>query len=361
MPRCSLRSVLCSILILLFSSLVAHAEAPLQKIRFGFSGRAITPIIVNILIAEKLGFYKEEGLTMEVIPLGSNAATMQALQSKRVEFGAGTAAFHLPVVAKGENVPLINYFEFTYPFKYAMAVKPDSAVTAFPQLKGKRIGISKFGVNEYPIGKALLALSNVDPEKDVTWLAVGEGVTAGIALKNGAVDALIYDDTGFGTIEAAGIPIRYLAIPGGVPEIGGVFIQSHVDTLKEHRDWAVGFARAVAKSSVFVQRNPEAAAYAFIEMFPQAAPKGVSIQQQVKAIQTSVVKRMPLYSPYDKSITKWGYIKGSEWEAEVKFADLEGKVGDLSRLYTNDLIDDINRFDADAIRKFADQYPLPYK
>ena len=39
----------------------------------------------------------------------------------------------------------------------------------------------------------------------MTWIAVGAGVTAGVALQRGVIDALAYFDTGFGQIDAAGI------------------------------------------------------------------------------------------------------------------------------------------------------------
>ena len=62
----------------------------------------------------------------------------------------------------------------------------------------------------------------IDPNKDVSWLAVGEGSTAGVALTRGDIDALGYFDSGFGTIENAGIKLRYLPRPSKVPMIGGL-------------------------------------------------------------------------------------------------------------------------------------------
>jgi len=355
------RTLGCTAAITICLVLSAAAQETLKQIRFGFATKAVSPIIVNVLIPERLGYYREEGLTVEAIPLGSNAAVMRSLEQKRVDFGTGVAAFQLPILARGEELPLINFFEFTYPFKYAMAVLPDSPAKSMADLKGKRLAVSGFGMAEYPIGQTLMRLAGVDPEKEVSWLAVGEGVTAGLALQRGEADALFYFDTGFGTIESAGIKLRYLPIPPGVPQIGGVFFSTHRDMLRDHRDRAIGFARAAARAQIFIQENPEAAAYLFLQMFPEAAPKGVSIDKQVSAIMSSIVKRAPFYSPFDKSITKWGYIKESEWFDEIKFAGLEGKINNPSAMYTNDLIDDINRFDAESIRRQAGAFPLPYK
>ena len=45
----------------------------LTKIAMGFGIKSINPIIINILIGEGLGYYKEEGLKFTAKPLGTNS------------------------------------------------------------------------------------------------------------------------------------------------------------------------------------------------------------------------------------------------------------------------------------------------
>lgn len=337
------------------------AAQNLKKIRFAIATKTVSPIIINILIPEYLGYFKDEGLSCETIPLGSNAAVMAALEAKRTEFGVGVPSFQIPLVAKGEKLPAVNFYEYAYPFKWSIAVKPDSAAKTLTDLRGKKVGVSSFGQSDFPVGKALLHLVKLDPEKDVQWLAVGENITAGQALQRGDIDALMYYDTGFGAIEAAGIAMRYLPLPPNVPKVGGLYISATRDYIKENRATAIGIARATARTQVFIQANPEAAAYAFLQMFPEAAPRAMSVEDQVKAIMVPVVKRMPLYSHYDKSITKWGFISASEWGDEVTFAELSAKVKDTSGFFTNELIDEINKFDAEKVKQDAKNFKLPYR
>ena len=42
-----------------------------------------------------------------------------------------------------------------------------------------------------------------------------------------------------------------------------------------------------------------------------------------------------------------------EWQAQVGFTGLEGQIKDIAPVFTTDLIDEINKFDADAIRAKA--------
>ena len=112
-------------------------------------------------------------------------------------------------------------------------VNPGSPIKKLSDMKGKRMGVHNMGTSEYQVGRILISLSGLDPDKDVEWLAVGEA--AGNALVKGDVDALIYFDTAFGTIEASGIKLDYLPLPPNIPEVGGLFIAATTKEFKERR------------------------------------------------------------------------------------------------------------------------------
>lgn len=195
----------------------------LRTVRFGTGIKAISPLVINTLIGEGLGYNKGEGFRLDPMPLGTNANVQIAVDKGDAEFGIGTPSFQLPLLAKGELGDSVNFYEYTYPYKWDVAVPPGSAIKSYRDLKGKKIGVSSLGGTEYPVTRNVLKTLGIDPDKDVSWLAVGQGVTAGVALQRKAVDALAYYDVGFGQIEAAGIKIDYLPRPKDVPLIGGQF------------------------------------------------------------------------------------------------------------------------------------------
>ncbi|MBN8963970.1 MAG: ABC transporter substrate-binding protein, partial [Rhizobiales bacterium] len=256
----------------------------LRKIRMGFGIKSINPIVINILIAEGLGYTKQEGLAFTPVALGTNSNVQIALDKGDIEFGVGTPSFQFPLFAKGQLPPIVNYYEYTYPYKWDVAVKPESVIQKYQDLKGKKIGVSDLGTTDYPVTRAVLQNLGIDPDKDVTWTAVGAGVSAGVALQRGVIDALAYFDTGFGQIDAAGIAMRMLPRPEKVPLIGGLYISARADYLKNNRKTAVGFARAVNKASEFLLTNPEAGAQVFVKMYPETAPRGASQADAVKSI-----------------------------------------------------------------------------
>lgn len=331
----------------------------LTKVRYGFANKSVSSDVLNLVIGQQLGYYREEGLDADFVPLGSTAAVLAEVAAGRIDIALGVPSFQIPLVVSGQQLPAINYFEHTYPFKYGISVTPRSSITALGQLKGKRIGVSSFGTTDYPVGKVILTIAGLDTEKDVTWLAVGEGITAGQALVRGDIDALMYYDTGFGQIEAAGIALRSLPLPPNLPKVGGIYLSASPETLKKRANVAVGFARAVAKAETFIMTNPAAAVYNFIQMFPQAAPQGVSLAEQIRTIEIPLARRSRLYRCYDPAVHQLGYILPSEWVAEIRFVGAQSKVPNPNDFFTNDFAREINRFNVEAIRKQASEFKVP--
>ena len=318
----------------------------LRKIRMAFGIKSVNPIIINILISEQLGYTKEEGLQFTPVAVGTNSNAQIAVDKGDVEFAVGTPSFQFPLFAKGQLPPIVNYYEYTYPYKWDIAVKPESGVQKYEDLKGKKIGVSDLGTTDYPVTRAVLKNIGVDPDKDVTWTAVGAGVSAGVALQRGVIDALAYFDTGFGQIDAAGIPIRMLPRPANVPLVGGLFISAMSNFIKDNRKICVGFARAVNKASEYLLANPEAGARAFLKLYPETAPRGASEADAVKSILFAAKRRIPLYRPPYPD-TKMGFIREEELLTDAKFQGLDIK--DIKPIYANDLIDEINNYDRNKI------------
>jgi NitT/TauT family transport system substrate-binding protein len=327
----------------------------LRKIRMGFGIKSVNPIVINILISEGLGYTREEGLSFAPVALGTNANVQIALDKGDVEFGVGAPSFQFPLFAKGQLPPIVNYYEYTYPYKWDVAVKPDSGIQRYEDLKGKKIGVSDLGTTDYPVTRAVLQNLGIDPDKDVTWTTVGAGVSAGVALQRGVIDALAYFDTGFGQIDAAGIEMRMLSRPANIPLIGGLFISARADFLKNNRKTAIGFARAVSKASEFLLANPEAGARVFIKMYPETAPRGASEADAVKSILFAAIRRIPLFRPPYPN-TKMGFIRESELMLDAKFLDLDIK--DITPMFTNDMIDEINNYDRDKVIAQAKAYKI---
>ncbi|OZI23866.1 ABC transporter substrate-binding protein [Bordetella genomosp. 9] len=327
--------------------------AELKPVRFGIGQKAMAPNVINCVIGEVLGFNKEEGLTIRPQALGGNSNVQVAVDRGDVDIGIGVPSFGLPLLAKGEWNTSMNYYEYTYPYKWDIVVKPGSDIKSYQDLKGKKIGVSDFAATDYPVTKNVLKSLGIDPEKDVKFVAVGNGVPAGVALERGAIDALSYYDTGFGQIEAAGIAITFLPRPDKLPMVGGQFLMARKETFNSQRDMLVGYGRSVCKASQFILADPDAGARAFLAMYPEAAPRGSGKAEAVKSILNAISRRIKLYNPPYPN-TKMGAINETEFQQEAELNQLNIK--DFKTFYTNSLIDDINKFDVAKIQAMAKSY-----
>jgi NitT/TauT family transport system substrate-binding protein len=333
---------------------LAFAQS-LPKLKFGMGTKTMNASTINMVIGEGLGYNKQEGFSIEPVPLGSSTNIFIGLDKGDLAFGVGAPSFQLPLFAKGELPPIVNFYEYTYPYKWDVAVQPDAAFKSYEDLKGKKIGISGFGTTDYPVTRAVFQNLRIDPDRDVQWVAVGEGTTAGVALQRGSIDALAYFDTGFGQLEAAGMPMRILPRPQNVPMIGGFFVSARTDQLQKNRKLAIGFGRSGAKATEFVLANPQAGAKVLLDMYPDLAPRAVAPDVALKTVLAPVLRRMQLYRPPYPNL-KMGAIQEEELQREAEFLSL--KIASVKPLYTNDLIDEINEFDRKAIIEQAKAYKV---
>jgi NitT/TauT family transport system substrate-binding protein len=327
--------------------------ADLRPVKLGVGLKAMSPIVINLVIGEVLGYAKEEGLALTVQALGTNGNVQVATDRGDVDIGVGVPSFGLPMLAQGQWKTSKNFYEYTYPYKWDIAVGPDSSVSSYAALKGKRIGVSDFGATDYPVTRNVMRSLGMDPDKDFQWIAVGNGVPAGVALQRGAIDALAYYDTGFGQIEAAGIPFKLVQRPEKLPLVGGQFLETRVQTLEKDRALVVGVGRTVCKASRFILANPKAGAQAFLRMYPETAPRGSTPEAAVAAVLQAIGRRIKLYEPPYPG-AKMGSINVDEFKTEAAMNNF--KIDDFSPFYTNDFINDINNFDVAKIEAQAKSY-----
>lgn len=322
-------------------------------VTFAFVGQAVSPLAANFTAGIELGYYEEEGIgPVEIIAMSDFAAQTAALGSGDVQLAVGSPTFMLNQAASGEEQPGIAYYAYTYPFKYDWAVAPDSEIQSASELAGMTVGVDDLGRIAPIIAEALLEDAGVEYDS-VSVIATGGGVTGGQALEAGEIDVMLADDTMLGQWEVAGIDYRLLERPEEVPLIGSFYIATTQELMDERPDVVIGFARAVAKGSVFVSENLECGAAIFLKQFPQAAPQGASTEEAIDDIATIVGKRAPLWSPENIGESQWGVTIPEMWAAEVQYQGIEAEEELYADLYTNEFIEEINDFDVEAVREAA--------
>jgi NitT/TauT family transport system substrate-binding protein len=332
------------------------STAGLTSITIGTPNAAYSPQSINFEIPDYLGYYKQQGLSVKIDNLGTPQGVLSALSTGRIDFAILPDTNITATVAGGQSIKATAFYEFAYPFKYGVAVNPSSGITSISQLKGKTIGTDSFGQSEYNVGQVMLTESGVS-ESQVHWLATGLGVASGQALQRNRISGLFYSDAGFGLILAAGIPMKFLPLPSGVPQVGGQFVlaSDKIWNTAQGKSMATKLATAIGETSTFIQANPTAAAYAYLKQVPSAAAPGQPLTKQIASVELPVKLRAKLFTP--PSGLQLGQVNPQNFSDAVSFQKL--KPVNVTSLYSNAVIAAADKFSVAKIQQQAKSYKVP--
>src|SRR5436305_10465939 len=161
------------------------------------------------------------------------------------------------------------------------------------------------GAAGVPVAKALVAAAGLDPDKDVTIVAAGEGAQTAAMLRNKSVDALSQYDTQYAMVDNAGVKLRLLETKeiDRYPSNGFLALE---ESLKSKRKEAVAVARGYAMGTVFAIANPEAAVRILYEVFPQTKPTAKHEATAIKDDTTLIQARIANRNPDNAGVNPWG-------------------------------------------------------
>ncbi len=297
-----------------------------------------------------LGYWKVEGLDVEVIGLSGATAGIQQVASGQVDFATVGPDALLVARAKGIKVKAV----YTYARKsiYRIVVPEDEAIKTLADFKGKTLGTPDMSAGSVPFARAALSAAGVNPQSDVKWLSVGIGGQAANAFRQKAIEGWAAWDTVIASLENNGFKFRYID-PPWIDEILGNVMIAREETIEKRPDLVVKVARAIAKSSVFGLTNPDAALRNHWKMYPETKPQVVNDDtfRQARRIFDSRFDLTKL-----EPGVKWGENMPTQWKrlADISIEeDLVPKGFDVNACYTNQFIPQINDFDQKAIEAAA--------
>jgi NitT/TauT family transport system substrate-binding protein len=171
-----------------------------DKLRIGYGAPSVAMSILWITKEGKL--FEKNGLDVEVLYLES-ALVQRALITGAISFGEMTGS--LMATPKLQGADLVMIASFLNNLLYRLVARPD--IKSIADLKGKRVGVSRFGAGADRATRLLLAKLGFNPEKDVLLIQVGGSPTRNAALMAGTIDATIADPPDHKKLEEGGMRI----------------------------------------------------------------------------------------------------------------------------------------------------------
>jgi len=186
-----------------FSALTAaFAKEPEKtQVTLGVGGKALL-YYLPLTIAEKRGFFKEQGLDVTIDDFSGGSQALQALIGGSVDVVTGGYEHTLNMQAKGQDIRAVVELGQN---ATVLAVRKGRAseIRSLADLKGKKIGVTAPGSSTYFFAVYLLSKAGLKPS-DVSFIGVGGGAGAVAALQKGEIDAISNVDPVISRLEAEG-------------------------------------------------------------------------------------------------------------------------------------------------------------
>ena len=225
-------------LLILLGFTAPFRSSAADKLRIGYGAPSVAMSVLWITKEGRL--FEKNGLDVEVLYLES-ALVQRALIAGNIAFGEMTGS--LMSAPRLQGADLVMVAGFLNKLLYRLIARPE--ISSATDLKGKRVGVSRFGAGADRATRLLLSRLGLNAEKDLTLIQVGGAPTRIAALIANTIDATIVEPPDHKKAQDAGM--RLLA---NMEEMNVPFQHTGLVTTRAQLAKAPDISRRVVKSFV---------------------------------------------------------------------------------------------------------------
>jgi len=181
----------------------ASAQAPERKdVKLGVGG-APALYYLPLAVTERLGYFKEQGLNVEISDFKGGSQSLTALVGGSAHVVTGAYEHTIRMQVKGQDIVAVLELG-RYP-GIVLAVKKDrmAKIKSVAGLKGARIGVTAPGSSTHMITWYLMTKAGLKTD-DASFIGVGTGASAIAAIQRGEIDAISNIDPVIAKLESTG-------------------------------------------------------------------------------------------------------------------------------------------------------------
>ncbi|HUK41595.1 MAG TPA: ABC transporter substrate-binding protein [Candidatus Acidoferrales bacterium] len=292
--------------VFLYPFLAVKCEA--KNIVIATSSVVLTNVPIWVGIERK--FFEESGLTVQYLVMRSDLA-VKGLITGDVDYMQSASSVLRAAVAGAPLVTILGVYNRTF---FDLVVKPETK--SLSDLRGKAIGISRYGAStDYAVRFGLKA-NGVDPDKDVKILAVGGGS----------------DPARISALEAGIIAGAVLQVPSNLMahKLGARTILQLGDYLETLFSGLGTSARKIQQNREETKQVIKAELKSLDYMARQPVETKAIIQKNLRGIETSTVNY--IYDLTVKNATRNGIASTKALENSLLGSEYEGKPINFDKL-----------------------------
>jgi NitT/TauT family transport system substrate-binding protein len=304
-----------------------------QKVSIAVGGKNLL-YYLPLTIAEQKGYFKDEGLQVEISDFAGGAKALQALVGGSADVVSGAYEHTINMQAKGQVITAFVLQARAPQIVFAVSTKTMPNYKSIADLKGKKIGVTAPGSSTNMMASFVLAKGGLKPT-DVSFIGVGPSAGALSALRSGQIDAISNLD-----------PVITM-----LQQKNEIKIVADARTLKDTLDVFGGPmpAASLYTSEAFLKKNPntsQALANAMVRALKwihgaspadiaKVVPEGFQLGD--RDLYMSAFQNMREAISVDGTIPEAGPATALR-ALQAYEPELAGKNIDLSKTYTNELV-----------------------
>jgi NitT/TauT family transport system substrate-binding protein len=194
------------------------------KVRLAVGGKS-SLYYLPLTVTERLGYFKEAGLDVEISDFAGGAKSLQALIGGSADVVTGSFDHTIQMQAKNQAITAVVQMG-RFP-GFALALRKDKAgnYSGPKDLKGMKIGVTAPGSSTHFMVLYMMAQAGLKPD-DAVFIGTGSGGTVVAAVQHGEVDGISNADPMVTKLDKEGV-IRIVAdtrtLEGTIKVYGGPY------------------------------------------------------------------------------------------------------------------------------------------
>lgn len=183
-------------------ALRAQGKLEKSKISIAVGGKAAF-YYLPLTISEQLGYFKSEGLDVEISDFAGGARALQALVGGSADVVAGAYEHTINMQSKNQFIQAFVQQGRAPQIAMGVSTRAMPGYKTLADLKGKKIGVSAPGSSTNMVANLVLSRAGIKAS-DVSYVGVGTAAGALAALRSGQIDAMCNTDPVMTMLEQKG-------------------------------------------------------------------------------------------------------------------------------------------------------------
>ena len=237
---------------------MAQGKPEKTKVAIAVGGKAAF-YYLPLTISEQLGYFKAEGLEVDISDFAGGARALQAVVAGAAEVVSGAFEHTINLQSKNQFYQAFVLLGRAPQIALGVSTKTMPGFKSMADLKGKKIGVSAPGSSTNTMASLVLSRAGIK-SKDVTFIGVGTGASALAALRSGQIDAICNTDPVMTMLEQKG-EVKIIAdtrtLKGTQDVFGGPMpaacLYAPVEYLQKNPNTAQALANAIVHGLKWLQ------------------------------------------------------------------------------------------------------------